>query len=194
MRKRLLMLGAALAAVVTAAPVGATTLTVHDLGTVMNDSVNFTPVNTSAGMNTDIFEFELPTTQFVSASLSISGPVSDQLTGTFNLNDWTSTGTVAPFVPMGALIESASITPHAGGETAVVGTFTPMGDLLAAGNYFVQVEGNVPVGATLSLDVDGNVTGVAAVPEPSTWAMMAIGFGLLGFAGRRRVARYAPSA
>ena len=62
MRKRLLMLGAALAAVVTAAPVGATTLTVHDLGTVMNDSVNFTPVNTSAGMNTDIFEFELPTT------------------------------------------------------------------------------------------------------------------------------------
>jgi len=56
------MLGAALAAVVTAAPVGATTLTVHDLGTVMNDSVNFTPVNTSAGMNTDIFEFELPTT------------------------------------------------------------------------------------------------------------------------------------
>lgn len=188
------MLGAALAAVVTAAPVGATTLTVHDLGTVMNDSVNFTPVNTSAGMNTDIFEFELPTTQFVSASLSISGPVSDQLTGTFNLNDWTSTGTVAPFVPMGALIESASITPHAGGETAVVGTFTPMGDLLAAGNYFVEVEGNVPVGATLSLDVDGNVTGVAAVPEPSTWAMMAIGFGLLGFAGRRRVARYAPSA
>src|SRR4029077_5447395 len=93
MRKRLLMLGAALAAGVTAGPVGATTLTVHDLGTVINDGRTFTPVNISPGMNTDIFEFELPTTQFVSASPSISGPVSDQLTGTFNLNDWTSTGT-----------------------------------------------------------------------------------------------------
>jgi PEP-CTERM motif len=194
MRKRLLMLGAVLAAVVTAGPVGAATLTVDDLGTVMNDSVSFPPVDTSPGMNTDFFEFELPTTQFVSASLSISGPEADQLTGTFNLNHWTSTGTVAPFVPMGALIESAAVTPHAGGETAVVGTFTPTGDLLAAGNYFVEVEGNVPVGAKLSLAVDGNVTGVAAVPEPSTWAMMAIGFGLLGFAGRRRVARHALSA
>jgi hypothetical protein len=34
---------------------------------------------------------------------------------------------------------------------------------------------------------------VAAAPEPSTWAMLAVGFASLGFFGRRRTARLAPA-
>ena len=46
--------------------------------------------------------------------------------------------------------------------------------------------------ANLALKAGGSVTGfnesmqTAAIPEPSTWAMLAIGFGLLGFVGLRR--------
>lgn len=37
------------------------------------------------------------------------------------------------------------------------------------------------------VDFVGNVTfDVTAVPEPSTWAMMLLGFGMIGFAARRR--------
>jgi hypothetical protein len=38
----------------------------------------------------------------------------------------------------------------------------------------------------------GNLS-VAAAPEPSTWAMLAVGFASLGFFGRRRPARLAPA-
>jgi hypothetical protein len=34
---------------------------------------------------------------------------------------------------------------------------------------------------------------VAAAPEPSTWAMLAVGFASLGLVGRRRTARLAPA-
>jgi PEP-CTERM motif len=38
---------------------------------------------------------------------------------------------------------------------------------------------------SLKLAIDGNVT-TLAVPEPSTWAMMLLGFAGLGYAGYRR--------
>jgi len=71
-----------------------------------------------------------------------------------------------------------------GGQSAVVGSATPFGDYEQAGTYFVAVSGTSGLG-TLRLAVDGNVT-TLAVPEPSTWAMMLIGFAGLGYAGYRR--------
>ena len=45
----------------------------------------------------------------------------------------------------------------------------------------------------ISVTIDATVTGdISGVPEPSTWAMMAIGFAGLGFAGYRK-ARDAPA-
>ena len=46
-------------------------------------------------------------------------------------------------------------------------------------------------GAALALRADGSVTGFnqsmqTGVPEPSTWAMLGLGFGLLAFLGARR--------
>ncbi|HEY1864124.1 MAG TPA: PEP-CTERM sorting domain-containing protein [Roseiarcus sp.] len=147
----------------------------------------------------DFFEFTLPTAEYISASMSISGPVVDQIPagkGELSLYTWTSTSGSSPFIPLGTLIEQATVSnPSSGGQTAVVGTFTPFGDYEQAGTYFVEVAGMSGSG-TLRLAIDGNVT-TLAVPEPSTWAMFGIGFvglaalGLNRRRGSRESARYA---
>ena len=151
----------------------------------------------------DFFEFTLPTAEYITASMSLSGPVANQIpagTGKLILSTWTSGG-VSPDIPLGGLIEQAIISsPSAsGGESAVVGSATPFGDYEQAGNYFVEVSGTSGVGTLRlkGLAIDGNVT-TLAVPEPSTWAMFGIGFaGLaaMGLTRRRRgdreSARYA---
>ena len=43
-------------------------------------------------------------------------------------------------------------------------------------------------------DIAGTITAVAAVPEPSTWAMMIFGFAGLGFMGYRRKSKMALTA
>jgi PEP-CTERM motif len=42
-------------------------------------------------------------------------------------------------------------------------------------------------------DANGNTIGFAAVPEPSTWAMLGLGFAGLGFAGYRKAQRKGPA-
>ena len=179
----------------------ATTINVQNLGSILNDSVSFPNTKTpgSGKMFEDFFEFTLPTAEYITASMSISGPVSDQIPagkGTLTLSSWTSTSSASPFIPLGSMIEQAMVSaPSLGGQTAVVGTFTPFGDYELAGTYFVEVSGTSGLGA-LKLAVDGNVTSLSAVPEPSTWAMLGIGFlGLaaVGFKrrGNREAARYA---
>jgi hypothetical protein len=169
----------------------ATTITVQNLGSIWNDSVSFPNTKTPGASKTfeDFFEFTLPTAEYITASMSISGPVSDQIPagkGLLTLSTWTSTSSSAPFIPLGTLIEQATVSsPSMGGQTAVVGSFTPFGDYEQAGSYFVEVAGTSGLGS-LKLAVDGNVTTLAAVPEPSTWAMFGIGFAGLAALGLRR--------
>jgi hypothetical protein len=166
-------------------------ITVDDLGPILNASISFPSTSTpgSGAAFADYFEFTLPVAEFVSASVSLSGPTSDQIpanTGHLTLADWTSTGAVSPFIPMGAIIEQATVSPPAkGGQDAVVGTFSTQGDFEPAGNYFVEVSG-ISGGGALKLAIDGNVTAVTGVPELSTWAMMLVGFAGLSFAGYRK--------
>jgi PEP-CTERM motif len=180
----------------------ATTIIVQNLGPIWNDSVSFPNTKTPGASKTfeDFFEFTLPTAEYITASMSISGPISDQIPagkGFLTLSTWTSTSGVSPFIPLGSVIEEATVTaPSKGGQTAVVGSATPFGDYEQAGNYFVEVSGTSGLGS-LKLAIDGNVTTVAAVPEPSTWAMFGIGFaslagmGLSRRRGNRETARYA---
>jgi hypothetical protein len=179
----------------------ATTITVQNLGSILNDSVSFPNTKTPGAGKTFENFFEFTTGEYVTASMSISGPLMDQVpagTGELSLYTWTSTSGSAPFIPIGTLIEQATLSaPSLGGQTAVVGSFTPFGDYEQAGNYFVEVSGTSGLGG-LKLAIDGNVTAVAGgVPEPSTWAMFGIGFaGLAGLGlqrrrGNRESARYA---
>ena len=167
----------------------ATTITVQNLGS--NDSISFpTTTKTPGGGKTfeDFFEFTLPTAEYITASMSISGPIVDQIPagkGQLSLYTWTSTSNSSPFVPLGTLIEQAAVSnPSLGGQSAVVGSFTPFGDFEQAGTYFVEVSGTSGLG-TLKLAIDGNVT-TLAVPEPSTWAMFGIGFAGLAAVGLTR--------
>jgi PEP-CTERM motif len=181
----------------------ATSVSVQNLGSILNDSISFPDTKTPGAGKAfqDYFEFTLPTAEYITASMSISGPLSDQIPtgkGTLSLYTFTSTSSFAPFIPMGTLIEEATLSaPSLGGQTAVVGSFSPFGDFEQAGTYFVEVAGTSGLGS-LKLAVDGNVTAVAGgVPEPSTWAMFGIGFaGLAGMGlhrrrGNRESARYA---
>src|ERR1700752_1655143 len=84
----------------SAAP--ATTITVQNLGSILNDSVSFPNTKTPGAGTTfdDFFEFTLPTAEYITASMSISGPIVDQIPagkGELSLYTWTSTALTAPF-------------------------------------------------------------------------------------------------
>ena len=55
-------------------------------------------------------------------------------------------------------------------------------DVLGPGTYYAEVTGTIN---SRQLGIGGTVT-TSGVPEPSTWAMMALGFASLGFAVFRR--------
>jgi PEP-CTERM motif len=175
---------ATLAAVVAlAAPAcAATQITVDNIGSVLNESLAL-PAQDTPGSGIgfqEFFEFTLPVSETVTMSVSDSAIGNQKITGgSISLNDWTSNAGVSPFQPIGALIESASILDVLGGQE---GTVSP--DVLAAGAYFGLVEG-VSGASPIHIAVDGTITAVST-PEPSTWAMLAIGFGVLGFMGFRR--------
>lgn len=62
-------------------------------------------------------------------------------------------------------------------------------DLLYDGRIVTSTGGDAPITLTQFYDVDTEVdfsTAAGAVPEPSTWAMLIIGFGGIGFMVRRR--------
>ncbi|WP_420383117.1 PEPxxWA-CTERM sorting domain-containing protein [Novosphingobium sp.] len=68
--------------------------------------------------------------------------------------------------------------------------FGPSGGLCAYGNQgnvaAYSVSGNNTAQTYTGVQVLGSVAAAAAVPEPATWAMMLAGFGLIGFAARKR--------
>lgn len=165
-----------------AAPAHAAVLTVADVGAILNQSVAL-PAEKTPGLGAafdQFFEFTIPVAEEVTVSMSDSATGAQRIIGgALSLNDWTATSTIAPFAPSGALIESSAILNFTGGQSATV---TP--DRLAAGNYFAEISG-LSGASPLRITVDGTAT--ATVPEPSTWALIALGFGLMALtAGVRR--------
>lgn len=172
--KNLLLAGiasAALFATINSAS-AATEITVNDIGSILNESLSL-PANDTPGLGisfADFFEFTLPVRETVTLSMTDSATGLQRITGgVLALSTWTSTSGVAPFIPLGALLESSPIANFIGGQGATV---TP--DVLGAGNYFALVSGTSGL-SPLHIAVDGTVT-ASTVPETSTWAMMALGF------------------
>ena len=178
-----ILLAAALLAA-SAAPSAAATIVVENVGSILNQSVAL-PAEATPGSGVSFaqfFEFSLPTTESVTASVSNSGTGTLRvLGGVLNLNFHTSTGVGPLFIPAGALIDSSPFTNTLGGQEATVGP-----DILNAGNYFVDVTGTSG-SSPIRLAIDGTVTGVVATPEISTWAMLLLGLGVVMWRGKRMI-------
>ncbi|MCH8615719.1 FxDxF family PEP-CTERM protein [Sphingomonas sp. SM33] len=68
-------------------------------------------------------------------------------------------------------------------DNDLIENFDLAGLNLGVGTFTLTIQGSTGVNGSFG----GNVSFVqAAVPEPSTWAMMLVGFGAIGFAMRRR--------
>jgi hypothetical protein len=177
-----LLLTAALLAAIGVTPARATQITVEDIGAVLNESLALPAQDTpGSGIGFEqFFEFSLPTSETVTVSMSDSAIGLQRITGgVLSLNDWTSSAPTSPFQPIGALIESSLVANVTGGQEATV---TP--DILSAGSYFAELSG-VSGLSPIHIAIDGTITAVST-PEPSTWAMFALGFGALAFLGFRR--------
>src|SRR5271169_3553048 len=86
---------------------GAHAATVVDLGPILNDSISFPSTKTpGSGLPfDDFFEFTLPTAEYITASMSLSGPQVDQIpsgTGKLILSTWTSS-MGSPAIPVGSV-------------------------------------------------------------------------------------------
>ena len=181
---------ATLAALVAlAAPAhAASQITVENIGAVFNESLPLPAEDTpGSGIGFEqYFEFTLPVAEEVTLSVSDSGFGPLKIVGgLLSLNFWTSNAPTSPFQPIGAMIDSAGLIDLPGGQSAELGP-----DALLAGSYFAEVSG-VSGSSPIHLAIDGTVTAVTT-PELSTWAMLGLGFGVMGFMGfRRRGARSA---
>lgn len=169
------LLGAAFLAAISTVPANALTITVANVGFILNQSVPL-PAEATPGLGAafeEFFEFSLPIGETVTVSMSDSATGLQRITGgLLSLNDWTTTGPSPLLVPMGALIEDSPITNLTGGQSATV---TP--DRLGAGEYFAEISGTSGL-SSIKIAVDGTAT--AVVPEPATWAMLVIGACMLG--------------
>lgn len=179
MRGSLLALGALLIAAPAAAQTFTGTTTLND--PVYNRPLAGTPPTGLSGVGTAVHYNLLPFT------VTTSGSYSFLLTGLTPVN-WDTflglhAGSFSPTSPLSTAVVYNDDFPGIGrsGFTA---------SLLTGTSYFGVITGfdNDDVGAW-SLVITGPgraVTGAGAVPEPSSWALMIIGFGAVGGAMRRR--------
>ena len=181
MRKFAILLAASAAAVV-AVPASAATI-VTGLGAIvvpptqtLSPGVTFT----AAGDNSGYYTFT--TSQANTVVSSVFTNAGNGNTGLFNFSSiglYTYPAN-ATSIAQATLLESGTVGTFANSQFASLAPFT----LALAGNYAVAYTGTVS-GAPAG--VGSNFTFTAgAVPEASTWAMMMIGFGMMGFGLRRR--------
>jgi hypothetical protein len=143
--------------------------TVTPLGNLDPESAGaFGDINPT-GPVTDAGTFDLTVSALTSVSATIAVTSSSEFTpGTV----WLFEG--SPFT--GTLLASAPLTFSGAAYDA------SFSELLGPGTYYEEITGTINV---RDLGVGGTVT-TSAVPETSTWVMMALGFASLGFVASRR--------
>jgi len=102
-----------------------------------------------------------------------SNPISGGELSLFHVGDPNVIAEV-PILPAGSLTQSATLG-------------VPDGVLLTSpGDYYFQILGNFSNPSSIVADITGSISVTSAVPEPSTWAMMLLGFLGVGFLAYRR--------
>lgn len=81
---------------------------------------------------------------------------------------------------IGSLLGTLSASPSGPGDYFLIGKATTV-TLTSASSIYAQVNDTLYPNNTRGFDVS-----VTAVPEPATWAMMILGFGMVGVTARRR--------
>jgi hypothetical protein len=173
---------------------------VSDLGP--DPSTFFGQTNLTAGHFIADFTFSLTTAADFSASITQSFNTTRPSTFVSNLQlalySGTPTAANGGSGPGGTgtllLSDPATITlgtpPFASQAASIEDLLTPIG------SYFLEVTGNVAANAnSLHLNYGGSTLTISsAVPEPSTWAMMILGFCGLGFMAHQRKSKPALAA
>lgn len=134
----------------------------------------------AAGTYTDIFSFTLAEPTDITGSAS-----STYLTiGSIIFSGFDITSAV---LSGGSSVETSLVYNFVGGSSTT-NTWTFSAANLSAGNYTLTITGTAGIATipTAKASYGGNLTFTAAVPEPSTYGMLALGLGLVGFAARAR--------
>lgn len=169
MRKFLLASGAAIAALALPATANAavvfTQIDSVDLNATGSDNFG-ADVNGEAGAFTHTFNFILDAARIANAAV---------LTIKLNSGD-------IDFDANGIDIDGVNLFQQNSGDPVEVWSLPVT--LLSAGPHSINLRGTVQ-----ALDGNASYTGnlnISAVPEPATWALLIMGFGLVGAAMRRR--------
>jgi hypothetical protein len=121
-------------------------------------------------------------------TFSVNGPINSTLDAIISSISRTSdTGLDIT----GLALFGANNTLISSGKSVSSGTmdvWTLQGNNLAAGDYYIRVDGRMVSNAGASF---GGAVMLAPVPEPETYGMMLGGLGVLGFLARRRKAKQA---
>ena len=99
-----------------------------------------------------------------------------------------NSGAGGVFSPQAILIDGIS-QAFTGPSLGSIGIASITGLNLTGGSHAIQFQ--QPAGATWTFASEISVFGIAAVPEPATWALMIGGFAMAGGVLRRRRARLA---
>jgi PEP-CTERM motif len=201
MRNVLLCSLGALALMASASTAGAVVVEVEQLGSLSDlppggaVGSNFTKITT-----TGTYENYLVFTVTGNSPLSFSASETNNgstttasfySSGTLELfkcasTDCGSTGpTIAP-TPVGGAILTDPVSAKISVPPGFVQTASFSSATLTTGSYFIELMGTVGAPDHTAFVPSVNLTVLSTVPEPSTWAMLMLGFAGLGYAAFRR--------
>lgn len=168
-----------LAAVALIAAKASAVTTIIPLGVIVVPPTQTSSIGTTFfqnGPNSAYYEFTVSQPNTTGVSSFTNSAVGR--TGVFNFS---SIGLYSGFGTGGTLLQTGTIVPRAGGTTqAYLNDYT----FTAGNSYTIAYSGNVSgkpaaVGSSITF-------ALATVPEPASWALMVVGFGMVGYSARRR--------
>lgn len=171
---------AAVVSLIAAAPAKAA-VQIYDLGVVALGSNTTYEGVAGPGDFIEYIKFQLgfdgnASISYSSTSAQASGAINNGILDLFSCST-NCTGVALP-APTGGLLDSANLFNLT--STVQVAGLGPL--FLNDGSYYLRLTGSV----NPSLAYTGTISVASAVPEPSTWAMMLIGFAGLAFASSQR--------